>query len=54
MEMQRLGRRTAGASDRVAQIDIVRVGMSRCAIVVGVDLSPPDPGQKQSKQRNAE
>jgi hypothetical protein len=54
MEMQRLRRRTAGARIRLAQIDIVRMGMSRCAVVVGVDLSLPDPGQEQAKQRNAE
>jgi hypothetical protein len=53
MEMQWLGHGSVGAKVRLARIEIVGVGMSRCAIVVRVDFSLPDPGEEQAKQRNA-
>ena len=54
MDMQRLGNRTAGLRIGLRHIEIVPVRMNGTGVVVRVDLAPPDPGQKQAEQRNAE
>jgi hypothetical protein len=52
MDMQRLRGRAVGL--RIGLGRIVSVRMSGAAVVVRVDLTLPDPGQEQAKQRNAE